>query len=510
MKKPIALMTFAMVSSRPSRRGQGLTSGGLAMIIALLVLAVAGFEGAAPAQTTQVKPNVVVVMTDDQTVEQMGALRRVRGLIGRAGTTFTRNFSTFPLCCPSRATYLTGQYSHNHGVRTSTPPAGGFYRLDSSNALPVWLRDAGYATAHIGKYVNGYGTRDPREVPAGWEEWQGSVDPTTYNYFNYCLNENGRLVAYGADPRLATSCPDAEQRPSAYQGDLYSDKAVDYIKRRAPAARPFFLSVAYLAPHGGGPHDGQPCVTKPAPRHRGAYAGAPLPQPPGFNEPDVSDKPAFIRRRPRFNRAGIASIRTDYRCRRESLLAVDEGVGAMVAALEAKGELDNTLFIFTSDNGWFQGEHRVPASKFKAYEPSVRVPALMRGPGVPRDQRVPTLTGNIDLAATIVDAADAQPRRTLDGVSLLEVARRPLLFAGRDILLENTDSNPRHPRYSAIRTSRYKYVKHATGERELYDLLYDPYEERSLHASPRYADVRRRLAPRLARLRDCAGASCRG
>ena len=161
------------------------------------------------------------------------------------------------------------------------------------------------------------------------------------------------------------------------------------------------------------------------------------------------------------------------------------------------------------DNGFFQGEHRVKGGKLKVYEPSVRVPALMRGPGVPRDRRVSALTANIDLASTIVDAADAQPRRTLDGVSLLELARRPSVFAGRDILLENFDSNPRQPRYSAIRTSRFKYVKYVTGERELYDLLYDPYEERSLHDSPRYADVRRGLAPKLARLRDCSGATCR-
>ena len=240
-------------SSSPSirRRRRGLAIGAIGAIVALLVVGAGAFEGTAPAQTTQARPNVVLVMTDDQTVEQMRALERVRDLVGRAGTTFTRNFSTFPLCCPSRATYLTGQYSHNHGVQGNMPPEGGFYKLDSSNTLPVWLRDAGYATAHIGKYLNGYGTRDPRQVPAGWQEWQGSVDPTTYNFFNYCLNENGKLVTYG--PRLNRACPNATQRPSAYQGDLYSRKAVGYINRRAPATKPFFLSVAYLAPHGGGP-----------------------------------------------------------------------------------------------------------------------------------------------------------------------------------------------------------------------------------------------------------------
>lgn len=482
--------------------------------IALLAVVLSGVEGTAPAQTGQARPNVVVVVTDDQTVEQMGALNRVRAEIGRAGTTFTRNFSSFPLCCPSRATYLTGQYSHNHDVQGNKPPEGGFYKLDSSNTLPVWLRDAGYATAHIGKYLNSYGTRNPRQVPAGWQEWQGSVDPTTYNFFNYCLNENGRLVAYGQDPRLANACPGAVRRERAYQGDLYSRRAVDYINRRAPSDQPFFLSVAYLAPHGGGPNDGaRRCngSAKPAPRHREAFRGARLPRPPGFNEADVSDKPASIRRLPRLGDREITKIRTDYQCRRESLLAVDEGVGAMVAALRAKRELGDTLFIFTSDNGFFQGEHRIKSGKVRVYEPSVRVPALMRGPGVPRDKRVPQLTGNVDLAATIVDAAGAQPRRTLDGVSLLDLARRPSVFSGRDILLESgPGTGPGAPRYAAVRTSRYKYVEYTTAERELYDLRYDPFEQRSVHASPRYADVRDRLARELRRLRNCAGAACRG
>lgn len=153
----------------------------LAVITVVVVLATGALEQSAPAQTAHSRPNVVVVMTDDQTVEQMRALPRVRSLIGRRGTTFTRNFATFPLCCPSRSTLLTGQYSHNHGVRGNKPPAGGFYKLDSSNTLPVWLRDAGYATAHIGKYPNGYGggnrARCPPAGRSGRARW--TPPPTT-------------------------------------------------------------------------------------------------------------------------------------------------------------------------------------------------------------------------------------------------------------------------------------------------------------------------------------------
>lgn len=479
--------------------------------LALLILAVTASEDSAPAQATA-KPNVVVVMTDDQTVEQMRALPNVRRLIGTQGTTFARNFSTFPLCCPSRSTYLTGQYPQNHGVRGNKPPAGGFYKLDSSNTLPAWLRESGYATAHIGKYPNGYGTRDPRQIPAGWQEWYGSVDPTTYNYRNYCLNENGTLRVYGV-AALANACPGAQRRPPAYQGDLYTAKAVDYIGRRAPAAQPFFLSVAFLAPHAGGPNpvNGR-CrgSAKPAERHRGRFANTRLPRPPGFNERRVGDKPGFIRRLHRFTRADIASIRTDYQCRREALQAVDEGVASMVGALRRSGELDNTLFVFTSDNGFFQGEHRVKSGKIKVYEPSVRVPVLMRGPGVPRDKRTSQLTGNIDLASTIVDVTGAKPRRVLDGVSLRRLARRPSRFGRRDILLQNgPDAGLTNPQYVAVRTRRYKYVQYFNGERELYDLRFDRFEQHSLHRSRRYRGVRRKLARELARLRNCSGAACR-
>ena len=166
--------------------------------------------------------------------------------------------------------------------------------------------------------------------------------------------------------------------------------------------------------------------------------------------------------------------------------------------------------IFTSDNGFFQGEHRVKRGKIRGYEPSVRIPALMRGPGVPSGRHVKSLTANVDLAATILDAADARPRRAQDGVSLLRVAARPKRYRGRSILLENDPAgNPLYPSYTAIRTPRYKYVEYRGGVRELYDLRKDPLELRSLHGSRRYAKVRRKLRRELRKLRTCSGRSCR-
>jgi N-acetylglucosamine-6-sulfatase len=497
-----------------SMRGR-LAAGACAGAVVVFALAAWLLGGHAPAgaagQAPEARPNVVVVMSDDQTVEQQQALERVRTEIAVPGTTFERNYAVYPLCCPSRSTYLTGQYPHNHGVLGNKPPEGGYYKLDSTNTLPVWMSAAGYATAHIGKYLNGYGTRNPREVPPGWQSWQGAVDPTTYNYMRYCLNENGTLVSYGTNAAIEKACPGAVRRPASYQTDAYTAKAVDYIDGAAPSAQPFFLSVAYLAPHSGGPNPANGRCrgsAKPAERHRRAFAGATLPRPPGFNEPDVSDKPPFIRRLPRLSRDGVQQIARDYRCRRESLLAVDEGVGQIMAALQRSGELDNTLVIFTSDNGFFQGEHRVPRGKIKVYEPSVRVPAVMRGPGVPRGRSVQTLTANIDLAATIVDVAGATPGRVLDGVSLRAIAQRPGTFAGRGLLLESGPGNgPGNPRYSALRTGRWKYVEYVTGPRELYDLRTDPFERRNVYAIKR--EARTGLARQLAALRGCAGAACR-
>ena len=451
--------------------------------------------GAAPASAqAQTRPNVLVVMTDDQTVESMRVMPNVQRLLAREGTTFAHSYASFPLCCPSRATFLSGQYGHNNRVMGNRPPQGGYGNLDHSNTLPVWLQRAGYRTVHIGKYLNGYG-RDrstPTTVPPGYSEWYGSVDPSTYRFYDYTLNENGRLVTYGS-------------RPQDYQADVYSRKAVDVIRRLAPGDQPFYLKVAFLAPHSGGPREpddprGQ-ATPVPALRHRNRFAAEAMPTPPSFNEADVSDKPQAIRRRPLLGPARIAAVTENYRQRLESLLAVDEAVLEMVRALEAAGELDRTLVVFTTDNGFLHGEHRVPSGKTLAYEPSARVPLILRGPGVPRGLVHQNPVLNVDLAPTIVDAANTRAGRLLDGRSLLSLVQYPTRRWGRDLLLETMQ-------YTAIRTPRYLYAEHTSGERELYDLVADPHQLASRHADPALAAVRAQLAARLARLRACRGAPC--
>jgi N-acetylglucosamine-6-sulfatase len=453
-----------------------------------------GSASVAPASAEQARPNVVVIMTDDQTVESVRVMTNVKRLLRDRGATFRQSFVNFALCCPSRATFLTGQYAHNHGVLGNAPPSGGYAKLDHTNTLPVWLQDAGYYTAHLGKYLNGYGRTNPTEIPPGYDEWHGSVDPSTYRFYGYTLNENGRLVTY-------------ERR---YQTDLYAEKAARIIGRRAPLAKPFYLSVAFLAPHSGGPREPDDPVGQatpvPAPRHRNDFASEPLPRPPGFNEQNVSDKPIGIRNRPLLTRTRIRQIRENYQQRLESLLAVDQAVGRIVAALRRAGELDDTLIVFTSDNGFFHGEHRVPSGKVLLYEPSIRVPLIMRGPGIPAGLRLSQRVANIDLAPTIVDAAGATPARVMDGRSLLPVIADPGVPLGRDLLVVR---GPGTGTFAAIRAPNYLYAEYGNGEQELYDLTRDPYELRSRHADPAYAAVKADLALRLAHLRACSGISCR-
>jgi arylsulfatase A-like enzyme len=467
----------------------GLLAAAVAAPAATAVVAPA----AGTAEVAQAPPNVLVIMTDDQTVESIRVMGNVKRLLRDRGATFGNSFVTFALCCPSRATFLTGQYAHNHGVLGNAPPNGGYAKLDHTNTLPVWLQDAGYYTAHLGKYLNGYGRADPTEVPPGYDEWRGSVDPSTYRFHDYTLNENGVLRTY-----------------AGYQTDVYARKAARIIRQRAPSSRPFFLWVAFLAPHSGGPREpddpaGQPTPV-PAPRHRDAFASEPLPRPPGFNERDVSDKPAGIRSRPLLGPARIRAIRENYQQRLESLLAVDEAVGRLVRALRESGELRDTLVIFTSDNGFFHGEHRVPSGKLLAYEPSIRVPLIMRGPGIPAGVRLSQRVANIDLAPTIVDAAGATPGRVMDGRSLLPVIAQPDMPLGRDLLVER---GPGAGTFTALRAPAYLFVEHGNGEEELYDLERDPFQLASRHADPAYAAIKAGLAERLEHLRACSGLVCR-
>jgi N-acetylglucosamine-6-sulfatase len=476
----------------------------VALLAASIALGAAG-EAAGGKGKGKARPNVVVVMTDDQTLASMEVMVRTRALVGSAGATFADSFASYPLCCPSRATFLTGRYAHNHKVLNNIPPQGGFSRLRSAETLPVWLGRAGYYTGHIGKYLNGY-EESPVGVPPGWSEFHGQK--TQNAYYGYELQEGKQRVLYG-DP---DENPDDPADPASYATDVYTDKAVEFITRRSPFSQPFFLWVAYNAPHSGTPepkgNNPSRCRgnAKPAARHIGAFEDAGLPQPSNYNEADVSDKPPSIRDLPLADANQNEAIRDFYRCELESLLAVDEGVQRIVDTLAASGELDRTVVIFTSDNGFFHGEHRIPFGKTLLYEESIRVPLLIRGPGIPAGVTVSDLAANVDLAPTILELAGAKARLPQDGRSLLRAIRHPGRESGRELVIESN-------RYEAVRTERYIYAEHErgldVGARELYDLALDPYQLDNRARDPAYGGVRKALAQRLRKLNGCAGSECR-
>jgi arylsulfatase A-like enzyme len=494
--------------------GHRLSKAALAAVAAALAalaiaIAVGGHRAdpaAAKARGPTPRPNVLVIETDDQTQASMFAMPKTRSLIGDRGTTFANSFVNYSLCCPSRATFLTGQYSHNDNVRGNQPPTGGFDMLDSSSTLPVWLQHGGYYTGLIGKYLNGYEAHraDPGGplIPPGWSEWHGST--VTYDYYGYELNEGGALNTYGS----LTDNPDNPPDPGLYSSDVYTQKAVDFINRRAPSDQPYFLWLTYLAPHSGGPNPaGNHCAgtAKPALRYLHAFDNQPLPQPPSFNEADVSDKPPGIQSR-NLSAADLDDIQRFYRCRLDSLLAEDDGVEQLIGALRASGELDNTLVIFTSDNGFMHGEHRVKSGKVVPYEESIRVPLLIRGPGFPAGRTVREMAVNADWTATILRAAGVDPKRTPDGRPLQDLAAEPGRYFGRELSIESNA-------FTGVRTERYIYLTYYSGQNanfsELYDLRADPYELRNVVNDPAYARVRSLLAARLARLRNCSGGACR-
>lgn len=481
-------------------------------------LAIGTSEAPAQAERAQVtqRPNVIEIVTDDQTVRDLESMSATKRLLADEGTTFGNSFVNFSMCCPSRATILSGQYAHNHNVMGIYPPTGGYGKFDSNNSLALWLQRGGYHTGHIGKMLNGYGSDSPANIPAGWTEWYASVDPSTYRMYGYTLNENGVFRTYG-DPQ--------EEDPAVYQTDVYTNKAVDYVNRNS--GRPFYLSLNYLAPH----HEEAPVrdrssvIVRPAKRHENTFSSQAVPRGPAFDEADLSDKPPHVARRSTapFTEEQIGEISRNYQRRQESLQSVDEGIERIVETLRANGQLENTYIVFTSDNGYLQGQHRIPAGKLAPYEPSIRVPLVIRGPGVPKGRTSSEMVVNADLAPTIVDVTGVKPLKVQDGRSLQRFWRRPERKTTRPIMLqsggknrgfEEMDSGPVETltplqTYKGIRTDRYLYVAYRSQTKEMYDLARDPFQLDSVIDDPRYRAARGELRRQLTALKTCRGRECR-
>ena len=426
--------------------------------------------------------NVLVILTDDQSMETLPHSPPIMPFLqsqmrdpNGAWIHFPNAFINTPLCCPSRASLLTGQYSSNTGVRNNAAGA----LLDDGSTIATWLRDSGYTTALFGKYLNDYPFDRGPYVPPGWDHWFAKEQgPQTTTYENYTIVEDGTPIRFGSSPR-------------DYLTNVLTDEATSWISG-VPSGRPFFAWFVPTAPH---------YPWTPAPRDRGAFADLTIPQPPSVTE-NVSDKPAWVRKLPPVTPALQAQLSRDRRLEYETLLSVDRSVEALLETLRERGVLEHTVVFFLSDNGFSFGEHGW-ITKPCEYEECIATPFLVRYPGA-TEHADPSLVSNVDVAPTIADIASVSAPGA-DGESLLPQFTGAPPSGRKGVLIEWAGGYGMPP-FWEVRTEELAYVELDTGERELYDLdgvadAPDPYELHNRAGDPAYRRIEARLSALLARLR---------
>lgn len=497
----------------------------LSTAVVVLLTASGCVAAAAAPEHGDRRPNVVLILADDldaATTPVWQAMPRTAALIRDRGMEFTEAFAPMPICCAARASILTGEYGHNTGVLTNAGEVGGFEtfraRGNESHTIATALHEAGYRTGLAGKYLNGL-ENDPGHIPPGWDDWNAGVDNFLYSGYNYTLNRNGALVKYGVAPQ-------------DYETDVIRGISERFITDAAASGQPFFWYAASTSPHFPIP---------PAPRHLPGTRPTAAPRSPNYQEPDVSDKPSWLVDTADARAATIAATNDiDYTNRLGALKSLDEMVSGIVDTLARTGELDNTYLIFTSDNGYSLGAHRL-TQKMAPYEESMRVPLAIAGPGI-GPGRSAAMALSIDLAPTIFDWAGIPLPDRVDGRSLTPVLSGDSRGWRSDFAAEygGPGSEGRNgiaqeqipgtgtpviyvldmPSWSAVRTERYLYVRWYERERpldereyELYDLRADPYQLTNLLATgagrAAHAAVVADLDRRLATLTACAGPTCR-
>ncbi len=475
--------------------------GGLASALVVVSGAVTGSGGLSAAAEPEppAQPNIVVVLLDDARYDDFTALRRLREFRD-SGATFESFYSSFPLCCPARATLLSGQYPHNHGVLNNVQPTGGFAEFKDKSTLATWL-DPDYRTGLVGKYFNQY---SPPYTPPGWNEWM--VPRGTYHFTNagWYLNR-GLGGAYTTIP--------------GYQTATMGTLASNFIKRNAPRTQPFFLWTAIVASHAGNPVDPDDPSGFPTPyvdpKYRDARKGQTNTDP-SFNEADVSDKP--IRPAP-LTTTEVAGLTETLQQRRESMLSAKDALARIEAAVAASGEAENTYVVVTSDNGYLMGEHRLRGGKVAPYQVSNRMPLLVRGPGITPGTVITETTAQVDVAPTLAALAGVpiDPAAPIvDGENLAPLLHDPVgstHLSRPGVIIEATDtkatSDPLPWLYNGIVSDGWKYIERANGRKELYNLSADPYELVNVAGKPRAASKQAELAASLADDKWCAGADCR-
>jgi len=440
-------------------------------IVVLLSLGVSGCKRR-DAQTLSAKPNIVFILADDMRKDDLNYMPQTRALLQDEGMSFESAFVSNALCCPSRATIMRGQYSHNTMVWTNGNSSIGGWQAyqrngDEEDNVATRLQGLGYRTGLFGKYLNGY--KDTTGRSPGWDRWFAHVNDI--NYYDYQINDDGTVRQYGS-----TSAD--------YEVDVIADHAKSFIGSSAKSSVPFFAYVAPFAPHR---EEGLGTIV-PAPRDEHTYDSLKAPRTPSFNERNVSDKPSGIRKLPKLSAAQKAKIDDRHEKRAESLQAVDDLVAGVVGKLSEEGVLGNTYVFFTSDNGWHEGEHRIKGNKGRPYEEDVRMPLLVRGPGVAAGSTTYKLVLNTDYLPTFTDLAGEQSPPYVDGRSLRPVLNESVTSWRNAILLEGAQNTayvhvPKSPAYRGIRTvstattsTERKYIEYEGTERELYDLGADRLE----------------------------------
>jgi len=386
--------------------------------------------------TEPARPNVLVIMTDDQDVDGLPVMRRLMTYPEGSWIQFNNAFNNEALCAPSRATLLTGQYSHHHRVTTNA--LGN--QMDDRNTLAVWLDSAGYKTALIGKYHLAT-NRPSRYVPPGWDIYRKS--------------------------KLAN------------EADARSQAGVDYIRS---TIGPWFLWLSYYAPH---------AVADPPARYVNSTVFVPDVHP-NVNEADVSDKPAWVRKFPLLSAATLQKWRREQVNAQRETMAIDDGVANIVTALKDTGQLNNTLIIFVGDHGISWGSHR-KIGKWCPYEECIRMPLLIRYPGTTGNRVETRYVSNVDLAKTILEFTGVTTSSPLDGRSLIPLLNDTASQWRNSVLLERHIADD----YFGVRVPGWKYLEYESGYRELYDLTADPWEMQNIARNPAYASKMAELAAEL-------------
>jgi N-acetylglucosamine-6-sulfatase len=446
-----------------------------ASTVLLAVLALL-FSCASPKEPAPKRPNILLLLTDDQPATTVGYMPKLEVLVAEQGVSFERAYVVDPLCCPSRATILTGKYTHNHGVPNNHARRGGARKFRAEglhrDTIGTRLKEAGYSTGYFGKWMNGY---EGRHVPPGWDAWfafSGHLNKPD----SYAVNSNGRSKTFSREYN---------------ETDLLRDEAATFVEN--DRANPWLAVVATHAPHG-------PYL--PPERHAQRFDGVKLPRTPAFDEDDVSTKPRTYRRG-RLSGEEKRKLRRAYEGKLEALQGVDDLVEELIGTLERTGQLENTYVVYLTDNGYLLGEHRHEA-KGKPYEGSIRTPLLVRGPGVPAGEKRGKLVANVDLAPTIAEWADASPPENPDGRSLAPLLSTSPPDSWREaLLIEHFVGSD----WVGLRTPRYTYIEHEGGEKELYDLKEDPHQVENLYEN---ADtvLLNALRSRLDALKECSGTEC--